>query len=305
MTIRYDGRVAIVTGGSGALGRSHAMALAARGARVVVNELAAGLDGSDGPMRAAREVADQIRANGGEAFAHAANITDESAVQAMVAQTLSRWGRVDILANNAAALSDRSFQKMTMDEFRHIVEIDLTGYAVCTKAVWGPMREAGYGRVVLTTSSSGLYGNMGQANYSAAKMGLIGLMNTLHLEGAKHNIRVNTLSPIARSPHTEALGLPESVLGLLTAESVTAAMLFLVGEDAPSRHILCAGAGNYTRTMIYETAGVHLAAGAQTPENIAARYAEISSPEHQRLLTQGSEQASWFIARAAQAMVKS
>lgn len=199
MTISLSGRVAIVTGAGGGLGRAHAMALAARGARVVVNDLSGATDGRGVSPAAAHTVADEIAAQGGEAFAHGASVTDREAVAEMVATTIDRWGRVDILLNNAGIPRDKSFAKMDLDDFAAVVDVHLMGAVNCTKAVWARMREQAFGRIVMTTSSSGLYGNFGQANYGAAKMALVGLMQTLGLEGAKYDIRVNCLAlPVRR-----------------------------------------------------------------------------------------------------------
>ncbi len=222
MTIRFDGRVAIVTGAGGGLGRQHALALAARGARVMVNDLGGTLDGAGGTPKAAQAVVDEIRAAGGEAIASGASVTDAAAVQAMVDETMKTWGRVDILVNNAGILRDKSFTKMALDDFRVVVEVHLMGAVNCTKAVWDIMKAQNHGRIVMTTSSSGLYGNFGQSNYGAAKMALVGLMQTLSIEGAKNNIRVNCLAPTAATRMTQDL-MPEAVLDLLKPEAVTRA----------------------------------------------------------------------------------
>ncbi|MBE7942199.1 MULTISPECIES: SDR family NAD(P)-dependent oxidoreductase [Ramlibacter] len=264
MTLRFDGRVAIVTGAGGGLGRSHALALAARGARVVVNDLAA----ADG-------VVEQIRAAGGEALASRASVTDFEAVQAMVAEAMAAWGRVDILVNNAGILRDKSFAKMDMADFRLVMDVHLMGAVHCSKAVWEIMRAQQYGRIVMTTSSSGLYGNFGQSNYGAAKMALVGLMQTLALEGEKYGIRVNSLAPTAHTQMTEGL-LPPEALALLKPEAVTPALLNLVGEDAPTRAILCAGAGTFERAYVTLTHGLHLGTGADAPEQVAAHMEAIS-----------------------------
>ena len=231
MTMRFDDRVAIVTGAGGGLGRSHALALAARGARVVVNDLGGARDGSGGSSSAAESVVAEIVAAGGEAMANAASVTDYAAVQAMVAAAMAKWGRVDILVNNAGVLRDKTFAKMELEDFRFVMDVHLMGAVHCTKAVWDIMREANYGRIVMTTSSSGLYGNFGQSNYGAAKMALVGLMQTLSIEGAKNDIRVNCLAPTAHTRMTEDLGarLP---LDLLEPERVTPGLLYLVSEDA-------------------------------------------------------------------------
>ena len=244
MTMRFDGRVAIVTGAGGGLGRQHALALAARGAKVVVNDLGGTVDGNGGTPKAAQAVVDEIRAAGGEAIANGASVTDPQAVRAMVEQALAAWGRVDILVNNAGILRDKSFAKMELDDFRLVVEVHLMGAVNCTKAVWDTMRAQNYGRIVMTTSSSGLYGNFWQANYGAAKMALVGLMQTLSIEGARNDIRVNCLAPTAATRMTENL-MPEAVLKLLQPQAVTPGLLALVAEDAPTRAILCAGAGAF------------------------------------------------------------
>ncbi len=274
MAIRFDGRVAIVTGAGGGLGREHALALARRGARVVVNDLGGARDGSGGSATAAETVVAEIEAAGGEALANAASVTDFAAVQSMVEAAMAKWGRVDILVNNAGVLRDKTFAKMELEDFRFVVDVHLMGAVNCTKAVWDHMREANYGRIVMTTSSSGLYGNFGQSNYGAAKMALVGLMQTLSIEGAKHDIRVNCLAPTAHTRMTEDLGarLPLELLG---PEMVTPGLLHLVSDDAPSRCILAAGAGGFERAYVTLTQGIW-AAGDDAPEQVAARFAEIS-----------------------------
>lgn len=274
MTMKFDGRVAIVTGAGGGLGREHALALAARGAKVVVNDLGGARDGSGASATAAESVVAEIVAAGGEAMANAASVTDFAAVQAMVAEVMARWGRVDILVNNAGVLRDKTFAKMELDDFRFVMDVHLMGAVNCTKAVWEIMRQQNYGRIVMTTSSSGLYGNFGQSNYGAAKMALVGLMQTLSIEGAKNDIRVNCLAPTAHTRMTEDLGaaLP---LELLEPAMVTPGLLYLVSEDAPSRAILAAGAGGFERAYVTLTQGTWIA-GEDAPEQVAARFAEIS-----------------------------
>lgn len=231
MTFRYDNRVAIVTGAGNGLGRSHALGLAARGAKVVVNDLGGAVDGSGSQLSAAESVVEEIRAAGGEAIANGANVTQPDEVEAMVQSAIDKWGRVDILVNNAGILRDKSFSKMSLDDFRLVLDVHLMGAAICSKAVWDLMKEQQYGRIVMTSSSSGIYGNFGQSNYGAAKMGVVGLMNVLHLEGAKYGIRVNALSPTAATRMTEGLIEPEA-LELMTVESVTAGLLYLVGSQS-------------------------------------------------------------------------
>jgi NAD(P)-dependent dehydrogenase (short-subunit alcohol dehydrogenase family) len=267
MSIRFDDRVAIVTGAGGGLGRCHALGLAARGAKVVVNDL--------GPGGAPSEVVEEIERAGGTAMADGADVTNADEVAAMVSRAEAEWGRVDILVNNAGILRDKSFAKMEIADFEKVVGVHLMGSAICTKAVWSGMRDRGYGRIVFTSSASGIYGNFGQANYGAAKAAMIGLMNVLHLEGAKYDIRVNVLAPTAATGMTAGL-LPPEVAALLTPESVTPAVLFLVGENAPSRTIMGAGGGVFAVTHIEETPGVFLPEAERTPEKIAACFAEIA-----------------------------
>ena len=238
MTISFDGKVCVVTGAGNGLGRCHALALAERGAKVVVNDLGGARDGTGASSEAADTVVDEIIKNGGEAFSHGANVTNYEEVVDMIKQTMKRWGRIDVLINNAGILRDKSFSKMELSDFKLVLDVHLMGSVNCTKAVWDIMKEQNYGRIVMTTSSSGLYGNFGQTNYGAAKMGLIGFMNTLVLEGGKYNIHVNALSPTANTRMTEDL-LPAPMLDLMTAESVTAGALTLCHDNAPNRTILC------------------------------------------------------------------
>ena len=297
MAIRFDGRVAIVTGSGGGLGRCHALGLAARGAKVVVNDLGPGGEPGEGVLKVVAE----IEAAGGTAMANGADVTNEAQVNAMVAAAEAKWGRVDILVNNAGILRDKTFAKMEIAEFEKVVSVHLMGSAICTKAVWAGMRERNYGRIVMTSSSSGIYGNFGQANYGAAKAAMIGLMNVLHLEGAKTNIRVNTLAPTALTQMTAGLIAPD-VAALMTPESVTPGLLYLVSEDAPSRVILGAGAGTFAVTHIAETPGVFFPEAERTPENIAARFAEISDRSKAVPLDNAFGQTFKFVAAAAKAL---
>jgi NAD(P)-dependent dehydrogenase (short-subunit alcohol dehydrogenase family) len=297
MTIRFDGRVAIVTGAGGGLGRCHALGLAARGAKVVVNDL--GRDGE--PSEASRKVAREIEAAGGVAMANGADVANVEQVVAMVAAAEKAWGSVDILVNNAGILRDKTFAKMDLPDFELVLKVHLLGSAICAKAVWAGMRERNYGRVLFTSSASGVYGNFGQSNYGAAKAGMIGLMNVLHLEGAKNNIRVNTLLPTAATGMTEGL-IPAEMAALLSPETVTPAVLFLVSEDAPSKVILGAGAGVFAVTHIEETPGLFLGKAERTPETIAARFAEISDAKTARPLDNAFGQTFKFVEAAAKAL---
>jgi NAD(P)-dependent dehydrogenase (short-subunit alcohol dehydrogenase family) len=297
--LSFDGRVAIVTGAGRGLGRSHALALAERGARVVVNDLGGALDGTGGSSEAALGVVAEIEERGGEAIADGANVTDFDQVQAMVAAAKERWGSVDILVNNAGILRDKSFNNMDLADFQTVVDVHLMGSVNATKAVWPIMREQNYGRIVMTTSSSGLYGNFGQANYGAAKTAVVGFMNTLHLEGAKYNIRVNSLSPAAATRMLEGL-IPENMVDLLNTDAVAAGLVYLVSEDAPSRTILSAGAGTFAVARIHETAGVNLLPDEVTPEGVAAHWDEIANTDGQAELQMGGQQTEKFVIKAAE-----
>lgn len=278
--IVLDGRVAIITGAGGGLGRSHAHLLAARGARVVVNDLG---DGAD-------IVAREIEEAGGEAVAFTGSVTDAARMQAMADAAMDRWGRVDILVNNAGILRDKTFAKMDLDDFRLVVDVHLLGAANCTKAVWDIMRRQQYGRIVMTTSSSGLYGNFGQSNYGAAKMALVGLMQTLALEGKKYGIRVNCLAPTAATQMMEGI-LPAEQLAMLRPELVSPAVLALASEDAPSRAILCAGAGSFELAHVTLTEGLHLAGDAPSAEALLERWAELADRTGEIVPEQGFDQS--------------
>jgi len=301
MTIRYDGKVAIVTGAGQGLGRSHAIELAKRGAKVVVNDLGGAKDGTGGSSDAAKAVVAEIEALGGEAIANGANVAKYDEVEAMVKQTMDQWGRIDILVNNAGILRDKSFTKGSLDDFKLVVDVHLMGTVNCTKACWDIMRDQAYGRVVVTTSSSGLYGNFGQSNYGSAKMGVIGLMNTLVQEGAKYDIRVNALAPTAGTRMTEGL-IPEKAFELLTPETVTPGVLYLVSEDAPNKTILAAGAGAYAVAKIVETDGAWLTPEEQTPEGIAAHWDAITATAGEKVPQAGFEQTIKFTAKAAEGL---
>jgi len=260
-----DGKTAIVTGAGGGLGRAHALYLASKGAKILVNDVTA---------VAAERVAQEVRDSGGTALAYAASVTDEAASETMVGTVLDAWGHIDILVNNAGILRDKSFAKMTIADFRTVVDVHLMGAAICSKAVWEPMRQRGFGRIVMTTSSSGLYGNFGQANYGAAKMALVGLMQTLAIEGEKYGIRVNCLAPTAATGMTGGV-LDSESLKMLAPERVSPALLSLLGDDAPTRAILCAGAGHFAVANITLTHGTYVGAADDAAEQVIERWNEI------------------------------
>jgi len=298
--IRFDGRVAIVTGAGTGLGRSHAMGLAARGAKVVINDLGGSTEGVGRSSDSAEAVAEEIRAAGGEAISHGADVSNEAEVADMVAKTMEKWGRIDIAVNNAGILRDKTFAKMTMDDFRKVVDVHLIGSACVTHACWPIFREQKYGRVVLTASSSGLYGNFGQANYGAAKAAMMGLMNVLHIEGGREDIKVNTLAPTAATRMTENL-MPAEALALLAPETITTGLLYLVSENAPSRIILGAGGGCFAQTRVYETEGIILPADGNTPEAVAAAFDQVQDPTGQVEMTDAFSQTRKYARKAAEA----
>ncbi|WP_294300649.1 SDR family NAD(P)-dependent oxidoreductase [uncultured Sphingomonas sp.] len=289
MTISFDGKVAIVTGAGGGLGRAYALDLARRGAKVVVNDLGGSRDGT-GTSDAAAKVVAEIEAAGGTAIANGGSVTDYDQMVAMVEAVKAAWGRIDILINNAGVLRDKSFAKMEPADFAFVVDVHLNGSANCTKAVWDTMREQNYGRVLMTASSTGLYGNFGQANYGAAKLGLAGLTKTLAIEGAKYGIRVNTIAPTAGTRMTEDL-FPAEAFALFTPEAVAPAAVYLVSEDAPTNMIVGAGAGVFQAAYVTLTPGVALRGEELSAEGIAAHWAEITDRTGETVPQSGAEQA--------------
>ena len=274
MSISFEGQVAIVTGAGGGLGRSHSLELARRGAKVVVNDLGGAMDGTGGSSEAAEKVVSEIKESGGEAISNGGSVSDRNGAKSMVDDAMEAWGRVDILINNAGILRDKSFSKIDLDDFQVVVDVHLMGAVYCTHAVWPIMREQNYGRILMTTSPTGLYGNFGQTNYGAAKLAQVGFMNSLKIEGAKNNIHTNTVAPVAATRMTESL-IPEAVHSKLAPESVTPAALFLVSEEAPNGVIMQAEGGRFSVASIVENTGAQLGVDA-TPEDIASNYDMIS-----------------------------
>lgn len=289
MSIDFKDKVAIVTGAGGGLGREYALELARRGAKVVVNDLGGSRDGT-GHSDMALEVVKEIEAMGGEAMSNGGSVTEYDQMEKMVADTKAKWGRIDILINNAGVLRDKTFAKMTPDDFEFVVKVHLTGSAFVTKACWETFREQGYGRILMTASSTGLFGNFGQANYGAAKLGLAGLTKTLQLEGAKYNIRVNSLSPVAGTRMTEDL-FPEEAFKLFDPVNVVPAALYLVSEDAPTNAIVGAGAGGYHSSWVVMNDAVWLPDGQRTIEGFADRWSDISDFSNLIAPQSGSEQS--------------
>lgn len=300
MAIRFDGRVAVVTGAGAGLGRAHALGLAKLGAKVVVNDMGAKTDGTGGSATPAETVVEEIRKAGGEAIADGADVSNFEQVKEMVARAAMKWGGVDLMVANAGILRDKSFGKMEPEDFAKVIAVHLTGTYNCCKAVWDGMRERNYGRIVLTTSSSGLFGNFGQANYAAAKAGMVGLMNVLAEEGRKTNIKVNTISPTAATRMTEGLIGPE-ILALMKPESITPAVLYLLSEDAPTRTIIGAGAGSFAVIKVVETEGLNLPQDQWTPDAIAANFAKIGDMSTARDLGGAFFQTFKYVEQAAKA----
>ena len=299
MSIRFDGRVAIVTGAGGGLGRCYALELARRGAKVIVNDLGGALDGTSGSAGLAQAVADEITAAGGIAVANHDSVADRSAAQRMVDEAASRFGSVDILVNNAGILRDKTFAKLELDDFQKVVDVHLMGSVNMTKAAFPLMKEKGYGRIVFTTSSSGLYGNFGQTNYAAAKLGVVGFMNTLKLEAKKYGIKVNCIAPTAATRMTGGLWPPE-VLNAVPPERVVPAVVYLCSEGSPNGHIIEAGGSYFARVAIVEARGVVLGPNA-TAEDVAARYEEIADLTGARTFDSGMEVATNIAKAAAEA----
>ena len=290
--IRFDGKVAIVTGAGGGLGRAHALELARRGAKVVVNDLGGALDGSGGGSESAEKVVAEIKAAGGEAIANGSSVTDDVGVQRMVKDAMDAWGRIDILIANAGILRDKSFAKMDAADFQVVVDVHLFGTVKPSKAVWEIMRQQNYGRIIVTTSSTGLYGNFGQTNYGAAKLGLVGFMNSLKLEGQKNNIHVNAICPVAGTRMTENL-MPPEILAQIRPEFVTPGVVFLCSEEAPTGVIMTAGGGAFAISRLIETEGAFLGQHARV-EDVRDNWAKITDAAGQQAYMTGGEQSQKF-----------
>ena len=300
MTIRFDNQVAIVTGAGNGLGKCHALELARLGAKVVGNDFGGARDGSGGSSEAAEQGVAEIQSAGGEAIANGADVSSPEQVDAMVKQAMDTWGRIDVLINNAGILRDKSFVKMTQDDWDKVIAVHLTGSEICTRAVWPIMREQGYGRIVMPTSTSGLYGNFGQANYGAAKMAVAGLMNTLCIEGEKYDIKVNCIAPTAATRMTEDLKPPE-VLAMLEPKEITPAVLFLCSNKAPTHRIVLAGAGCYAMVRLMESEGVYLDEDERNVDGVAAHFEQIGNMDNAREILAGGDHVTKILTKAAQA----
>ena len=289
MTISFKDKVAIVTGAGGGLGRCHALQFAERGAKVVVNDLGGSVDGSGGSSEAADKVVDEIKAMGGDAISNGSSVTDKAGVKKLVDDAMAAYGRIDILVNNAGVLRDKSFAKVTLDDFEFVVDVHMMGSVYCTKAVWPIMVEQKYGRIVMTSSSSGIFGNFGQSNYGSAKMGVVGLMNTLRIEGQKNNIKVNSLVPVAATRMTENLGMPDAVFDSLKPESVSPAVIFMSSEDAPDGVMISAGAGVFAMAEIVHSEGIALKGDDLNADMLAEKWSEASDMTNSKALRSGAE----------------
>ncbi|MDA0345135.1 MAG: SDR family NAD(P)-dependent oxidoreductase [Proteobacteria bacterium] len=291
MSLDFKGKVAIVTGSGGGIGKGYALELARRGAKVVVNDLGGSVDGTGGSVSAAEAVVQEIEANGGEALANGANVSNQSDVKDMVESTISKWGRVDILINNAGILRDKSFGKMEWEDFVAVINVHLLGSALCAHSVFPVMKEQEYGRIIMTSSSSGLFGNFGQTNYAAAKMGVVGLMNTLKLEGAKYNVHTNSIAPTATTRMTEHL-FPAEFGEQLDPKYIIPAVVYLASEKAPNGEILEAGGGVVANTYVMETMGKFFGTDENfTAEAVAESWAEIADTNDARRPFQGGDVA--------------
>ncbi len=288
MTISFEDQVAVVTGAGNGLGKSHALELARRGAKVVVNDFGGARDGTGGSLSPAEEVVAEITSNGGVAMANGANVTDYEQCQTMITDAVSKWGRVDVLINNAGILRDKSFGKMETADWDAVVNVHLNGSGNCSRAVWNQMKEQNYGRILMTSSTSGIYGNFGQANYGAAKMGVVGLMSTLCIEGAKNDIQINCLAPTAATRMTEDVLTPD-MLEQLDPKFVTPAAVFMVSNKAPNRTVMFAGAGSYSTLEIRESGGLHLPLDKRNADGIAENFETINDMSNAMVFQSGTE----------------
>ncbi len=289
MTISFKDKVAIVTGAGGGLGRCHALQFAERGAKVIVNDLGGAVDGSGGSSEAADKVVDEIKSIGGDAISNGSSVTDKAGVKKLVDDAMAAYGRIDVLVNNAGVLRDKSFAKVTLDDFEFVVDVHMMGSVYCTKAVWPIMVEQKYGRIIMTSSSSGIFGNFGQSNYGSAKMGVVGLMNTLRIEGQKNNIKVNSLVPVAATRMTENLGMPDAVFDSLKPESVSPAVIFMASENAPDGVMISAGAGVFAMAEIVHSEGIALKGDDLNADMLAEKWSEASDMTSSKALRSGAE----------------
>ena len=289
MSLDFKDKVAIVTGSGNGIGKGYALELAKRGAKVVVNDLGGTVDGSGGSLSAADAVVQEIEAAGGEAMANGANVAKQEDVKAMVEATMEKWGRVDILINNAGILRDKSFGKMEWSDFEAVINVHLLGSALCAHSVFPIMKEQEFGRIVMTSSSSGIFGNFGQSNYGAAKMGVVGLMNTLKIEGKKYNIKVNSLVPVAATRMTENLGMPDAVFESLKPETVSPAVIFMSSENAPDGAMISAGAGVFAKAEIVHSEGIALKGDDLNADMLADKWSEVSDMQNGKALLSGAE----------------
>ena len=277
MTIRYDNRVAVITGAGAGLGRNHALFLASRGAKIVVNDLGGAVDGSGSSTTAAEKVVEEIKAAGGEAVANTDSVATPEGAAGIIQTAIDSYGKIDILINNAGNLRDKSFSKLTPEDFDAVVDVHLSGSAYTTLAAWNHMKDANYGRIVMTTSAAGLFGNFGQGNYAAAKIAVVGLMNALKHEGLKHNININTLAPMALTRMTEDI-MSDKIKPLVKPEFVTPVVAwFCAEENTVSGDIIEAGSGYFSKVQSVEAKGTVLGGGdIPTPEEVQANYDKIT-----------------------------
>jgi len=295
MTIRFDNRVAIVTGAGNGLGRAHALLLASRGARVVVNDPGGAVDGKGGDHAAADKVVAEIKSAGGQAVPNYDSVADPKSAANIVKTAVDSFGTIDIVVNNAGVLRDKTFHNMTVDDFDFVVKVHFLGTAYVTHAAWPIMRAKAYGRVVVTSSNSGIYGNFGQANYGGAKLAVVGFMNALRLEGQKYNVLVNALAPVAGTRMTESLMTPE-MLARLDPAFVSPMVAYLCSEQCQrTGDIWSAGAGYFARIEYREAPGVRIEGRAPTVEDVADHIEKIAALSTNKVFRTSSEEVATVV----------
>lgn len=296
--IRFDDRIAVVTGAGGGLGKAYALLLASRGAKVVVNDLGGTFDGSGSDATPAQQVVDEIRAAGGEAVANHDSVAEWESAQNIIKTALNSFGKIDILINNAGILRDKSFLKMELDDYRKIMSVHLDGTFYCTKAAFASMKDQTYGRIVSTASAAGLYGNFGQANYGAAKMGIAGMMNCVAQEGARYNIKANTIVPTAGTRLTFTV-LPEDVIGKVKPEFVAPIVGWLCSEKCEeTAKMFSAGGGYFSRAAVVEGQGIVFDSEKEiTIEMIIEKLDQIMTLEGAREFSSAMEQAGTVLSK--------